>query len=95
MLGRADKDVKYSFVSVLKFIDAYKQSPPYQRQQAMLSAPPEVNPEAPDPLVRAQTALAMRYRRKSDTTAATQGVHTARDLVAPRNLTQVTAGIMS
>jgi len=38
-------------VSVNKFIDAYKQSPAYQRQQLALSAPPELNPEAPDPLV--------------------------------------------
>ncbi len=51
-MRRADKDVKYSFVSVNKFIDAYKQSPAYQRQQLALSAPPELNPEAPDPLVR-------------------------------------------
>ncbi len=49
---RAEKDVKYSFVSVNKFIDAYKQSPAYQRQQLALSAPPEINPDAPDPLVR-------------------------------------------
>jgi len=35
----------------MKFIDAYKQSPPYQRQQAMLGAPAQINPEAPDPLV--------------------------------------------
>ena len=48
---RADKDIKYSFVSVNKFIDAYKQSPAYQRQQLALSAPPELNSEAPDPLV--------------------------------------------
>ena len=40
-------------MSVLKFIDAYKQSPPYQRQQGMLAAPTEINSEAPDPLVRA------------------------------------------
>ena len=38
-------------MSVVKFIDAYKQSPPYQRQQAMLGAPAQINPEAPDPLV--------------------------------------------
>ena len=48
--------MKYSFVSVVKFIDAYKQSPPYQRQQAMLGAPAQINPEAPDPLVRAPAA---------------------------------------
>ena len=49
---RADKHVKYSFVSVNKFIDAYKQSPAYQRQQLALSAPPDIDPDAPDPLVR-------------------------------------------
>ena len=49
---RAEKDVKYSFVSVNKFIDAYKQSPAYQRQQTALSVPPQIDPEAPNPLVR-------------------------------------------